>query len=148
MTIRLAKKSDYSDIAEIGTNSYSEEYCEEENSFFSKFPQGCFVADVDGVVGYAISFPYLIGKSFPIDSFFVLVDNPNCWYIHDICVSEDFKGMGIDRMLASKVIEIGWDVMCLTAVQGSEGFWERFGFRSFFELDYCGKKASYMLFMK
>lgn len=150
-TIRAARKSDYSDIAEIGTKSYSEEYYEGEESFFSKIdgcPSGCFVADLDGVVGYAISFPYLVGKSFPIDSFFVLVDNPNCWYIHDVCVAEDFRGMGIARMLASKVIEMGWDVMCLTAVQGSEGFWERFGFRSFFETDYCGKKASYMVFIK
>lgn len=150
-TIRNAIKSDYSDIAEIGTRSYSDEYYEGEESFFSKIdgcPSGCFVADLDGVVGYAISFPYVVGKSFPIDSFFILVENPNCWYIRDVCVAEDFRGMGIAKMLASKVIETGWDVMCLTAVQGSEGFWERLGFRSFFETNYCGKKASYMVFIK
>jgi ribosomal protein S18 acetylase RimI-like enzyme len=150
-TIRTARKSDYSDVAEIGTKSYSEEYYKGEESFFSKMegcPSGCFVADLDGVVGYAISFPYVVGKSFPIDSFFVLVDAPNCWYIHDVCVAEDFRGMGIARMLAKKVIETGWNVVCLTAVQGSEEFWERFGFRSFFELNYCGKKASYMMMLK
>jgi GNAT superfamily N-acetyltransferase len=150
-TIRTAIKSDYSDIAKIGTKIYSDEYYESEESLFSKIdgcPSGCFVADLDGVVGYAISFPYVVGKSSPIDSFFFLVENPNCWYIHEVCVAEDFRGMGIARMLASKVIEVGWDVMCLTAVQGSEGFWERFGFRSFFETEYCGKRASYMIFIK
>ena len=149
--IRAAIKSDYSDIAEIGTKSYCNQYYEGDESFLSKIdgcPAGCFVADLDGVVGYAISFPYLVGKSFPIDSFFVLVENQNCWYIHDVCVAEDFRGMGIARMLVSKVIETGWNVMCLTAVQGSEGFWERLGFRSFFETKYCGKKASYMVFIK
>jgi ribosomal protein S18 acetylase RimI-like enzyme len=151
MEIRSAKTKDYADMAEIGTKSYSHEYYEGEESFFSKIegcPSGCFVADVDGVVGYAISFPYLVGKSFPIDSFFTLVDDPNCWYIHDVCVMKDFRRMGIAKKLASKLMEIGWNVMCLTAVQGSEAFWEQFGFRSFFELEYCGKKASYMILIK
>lgn len=89
-----------------------------------------------------------MGKPYPIDSFFEPQDEPNCWYIHDICVSSEFRGKGIARELAKTVMTTDSSVFCLTAVQNSENFWERLGFRSFFELDYYGARASYMILVK
>lgn len=150
INIRFTKPEDYSEISRLGTNSYEDNYYEGEESFISKMegcPEGCFVADVDGIIGYIISFPYLIGKSFPIDSFFVKTENPNCWYIHDLCVSKDFRKKGVAKELAKTVIDAN-AVLALTAVQKSENFWAKMGFRSFFELDYCGSKAKYMILIK
>ena len=151
VNIRHAHPDEYAEICDLGTKSYSEEYYEGEESFSSKLKgcrEGCFVADLDGIVGYAISFPYVIGKSFPIDSYFVPVDDPNCWYIHDLCVAEDFRNKGIARILAENIIEHSWNVVSLTAVQNSESFWNKMGFRSFFKLNYCGHEAHYMMLIK
>lgn len=69
--IRKVEAKDYSKACDIGTLCYPEKYYEGEKSFVSKMslnPDSCFVAEVDGmVVGYAISFPYIDGKPFPID---------------------------------------------------------------------------------
>ena len=150
MNIRHTKPNDYSNICELGTKSYSDNYYEGEESFVSKIKgcyEGCFVADLDGIVGYIISFPYKVGKSFPIDSFYEPVEDPNCWYIHDLCVSVDFRGRGIAVDLAKTVLNHS-NVYCLTAISGSEGFWSKIGFRSFFDLEYCGRSAKYMILIK
>lgn len=149
--IRHTKESDYSEISDLGTKSYPSNYYEGEESFISKIKgcyEGCFVADLDGIVGYIISFPYLVGKPYPIDNFYKEVDDPNCWYIHDLCVSKEFRGKGIAKELASTVINRNSSVFCLTAVENSEKFWGGLGFRSFFDLDYYGGRASYMVLIK
>lgn len=148
--IRLTTPDDYEEVCELGTESYSYNYYEGKESFTSKMkgcPEGCFVADVDGIIGYIISFPYLIGKSFPIDHFFEPISDSNCWYIHDLCVSKDFRKKGIAKELAKTILNMN-KITALTAVQGSERFWEKLGFRSFFELIYCGQKAQYMILIK
>ncbi len=151
INIRHTKESDYSEISDLGTKSYPSNYYEGEESFISKVKgcyEGCFVADLDGIIGYAISFPYLVGKPYPIDSSYEPVSEPNCWYIHDLCVSKEFRGKGIAKELANTVMSRKSSVFCLTAVENSEGFWNRLGFRSFFELDYYGSSAKYMVLIK
>lgn len=147
LKIRFTKDSDFSNISKLGSNSYSDEYYEDDESFKSKIEncyEGCLVADVDGIVGYIISFPYIVGKSFPINSIYTPIKESNCWYIHDLCVSKDFRGKGIAADLAKNII-LNKKIIALTAVQNSESFWKNFGFRSFFEIEYCGKKAKYMM---
>jgi ribosomal protein S18 acetylase RimI-like enzyme len=149
--IRRIKSSDYSEISNLANNSYPEYLFESEESFFSKlekFPEGCFVADLDGIIGYIISFPYIMGKYFPINSIFEIVEDPDCWYIHDLCVSKDFRKRGIGEDLTKEVLKNSWGVVCLTAVEGSSLFWHKMGFRSFFKVDYNGSKADYMILIK
>ena len=151
INIRHINPSEHNDISKLATENYSEDYFESDESFSSKiknYYEGCFVADLDGVVGYIISFPYFIGKSFRINSTYVPPDNADCCYIHDLSVSKDFRNKGIAKMLAGHVLKNSWKVVCLTAVQNSERFWNKMGFRSFFELDYCGNKAQYMILIK
>jgi len=148
--IRHTKQNDYGDICELGTKSYPQHYYESEESFVSKIKncyQGCLVADLDGIIGYIVSFPYKVGKIFPINTFYEPIDNPNCWYIHGVCVSRDFRSMGVASSLINCIIDNN-DVVCLTSVMDSENFWNRLGFKSFFDLDYCGSSAKYMILIK
>jgi predicted acetyltransferase len=99
-------------------------------------------------VGYAISFPYYLGKSYPINTNYDIVENPNCWYIHDLCVVERFRKKGVAKMLAKEVINKSWNVLALTAVQNSNSFWNKLGFLSFGSVDYCDQRAEYMVLIK
>jgi len=145
--IRNILPNDYNNVCDLGTKSYPDNYYEGEESFISKIKgcyEGCLVADLDGVIGYIISFPYFIGKPYPIDHFYETPEGANCWYIHDLCVSIDFRGKGIAKDLV-KIILKRKEIFCLTAVLNSENFWNKMGFRSFFEIDYYGAKAKYMM---
>jgi ribosomal protein S18 acetylase RimI-like enzyme len=151
INIRHVKSNDYESIEDLGNTNYPDNYYESEETFISKIEgcrEGCFVADVDGVVGYIVSFPYTVGKPFPINSFFEPIDDPNCWYIHDLCVSKDFRKHGVGKALAEEVLSKSWNVVCLTAVCNSENFWNKLGFRSFFQINYNGKNANYMILIK
>lgn len=151
MIIRSIKKSDYDSVNQIGTESYPENYFEGNKSFESKingYSPGCFVADLDGVVGYVISFPYKLGKPYPINQMYEIDLDADCYYIHDLCIMREFRKKGIATKLAEKVLEFQWPVTCLVAVMGSEIFWEKFGFRSFAAIDYYGLQAEYMLKIK
>lgn len=145
--IRLTTPNDYAEICDL-ENNY--EYHEEKKFFINKvkaYPEGCFVADVDGIIGHIISFPYLIGKSFPSEQLFEPISKPSCWYIHNLYVSKDFRKKGIAKELTEIILNSN-KIIALTATQGSEYFWEKLGFRSFFELIYCGEKAQYMILIK
>lgn len=145
--IRNISPNDYSEVCDLGTKSYPENYYEGEESFTSKIKgcyEGCLVADLDGIVGYIISFPYFVGKPYPIDSFYEYSNDSNCWYIHDVCVSLDFRNKGIARILVETILNRK-GVFCLTSVLDSEPFWKKMGFRSFLEIEYYGAKAKYMM---
>jgi len=149
--MRNTRPADYKDICDLGTISYSQDYYESEESFISKIKgcyEGCLVADLDGIIGYIVSFPYKVGKSFPINSFYEPVQNPNCWYIHDVCVSKDFRKMGVATQLAECIVNNNEGTICLTSLLESEGFWKNLGFRSFFDIEYCGRDAKYMVLVK
>ncbi len=149
--IRHTKPGDYAEICDLGTSNYSDNYYEGEDSFISKIKgcyEGCFVVDLDGIIGYIISFPYVLGKSFPIDSFYEPVEESNCWYIYDVCVSKDFRNKGIAKNLINIILNNKSNVYSLTSIQNSQKFWNKIGFRSFFNLEYCGVEASYMILIK
>lgn len=147
--IRLANDSDFEIIEKIGTSNHSNDYYEGAESFFSKIkgcPEGCFVYIFDKkIVGYVISFPYVFEKSYPINSFYQKTENPNCYYIHDLCIDKPYRKMGFAKKLVEKVLEINFNPKTLTAVQNSENFWRSVGFEILKEVEYCGKKAYYMI---
>lgn len=151
VTIRPTKTEDYAAVNALGTASYPENYYEGDESFESKlrgYPDGCFVADLDGIVGYMISFPYLVGQPYPIDSMYRPVQGPDCYYIHDVCVMEEFRGNGIAHQLVAQALAKPWTVFGLVAVMRSSKFWRKFGFRSFASFNYYGRKAEYMIYIR
>lgn len=149
--IRPTKISDYPAVNAIGTASYADNYDEDSSNFDSLmrgYPDGSFVADLDGVVGYVVSFPYTLGRPFPLDSVFKPATQPDCYYIHDLCVLQEFRGKGIANKLAEQILAKDWNVFALVSVAGSGKFWRRLGFRGFAAIEYYGRKAEYMLFIR
>jgi hypothetical protein len=141
-------KVDELHVAEmIGTESYPPEYYEGSSSFRSKVLANmdcCFVGLVDGnVAGYVIGFPYLKGRPYPIDEVYEPVLDPDCHYVHDLCVAYWARSLGLGEGLLEVALR-GRGPTALVAVMDSEGFWLRFGFGTLFELDYYGRKAKYM----
>jgi len=133
-------------VEEMGTAGYPPNYHEGGASFRSKFSGGgCLVGLVDGVLaGYLMGFPYVLGVPYPIDEVYVPVSHPEYHYIHDLCVSSWARGLGLGTALAEVALR-GRPMVALTAVMGSEGFWEGLGFSRQFGLDYYGGRATYML---
>lgn len=144
--IRNILPNDYDEIYELRNKSYPTEYQEKKENFISKINyEGCLIADLDGIIGYLISFPYSIGKTYPIDNFYDNASNEkNCNYLYDICVTNDFRRKGIAKKLIKTILKRK-GIFGLTSILDSEAFWENFGFRSFFETSYKKSKAKYMI---
>jgi len=148
VTIRPTRSTDYAEVNALGNAHHLAEHYESDESFESKmrgYPDGCFVAELDGIVGYLISFPYTLGKLCPLNELYSPVQKPDCYYIHDVCVLPDFRGMGVAKQLAAKALEGDWAVVGLVAVAGAGGFWRKLGFREFAVIEYYGRRAEYML---
>lgn len=150
--IRPAEARDLPAIDGLGTRSYPGNYYEGHASFAAKIignPETCWVATAHSyVVGYAISFPYVLGAPYPIDKIYAPIENPNCLYLHDVCVAATFRKLGIARRLVERVRGGDWPRAALVAVMGSQLFWEKLGFHEEGELDYYGLPASYMTWQR
>lgn len=146
--IRPAQYTDYKAVSELGDAVYAGNYEESAASVASKitgYPAGCFVADLDGVIGYILSFPYRLGQSYPLNATYEPVAESDCYYIHDLCVAPEFRRKGVASELLEPILAQKWPVIGLVAVQGSSKFWRLHGFLSFAAVQYNGKKAEYML---
>lgn len=148
LRIRPAEPQDLPVIDGLGTRSYPGNYFEGHASFASKItgnPETCWVATAnDYVVGYAISFPWILGEPYPIDKIYAPAEKPDCLYIHDVCVAPRFRKMDLGHKLVAQVLAGSWDQAALVAVMGSQPFWEKQGFVQEHALDYYGLPASYM----
>ncbi len=143
--IRNILPNDYNEIYELRNESYPNKYQEKKENFISKINyEGCLVADLDGIIGYLISFPYSIGKSYPIDNFYKTSEDANCCYLYDICITNDFRKKGIAKKLINTTLKRK-EIFGLTSILNSEDFWKKFGFRSFFE---TSSKSKYMMLLK
>lgn len=136
-------------VEDLGTLTYPDNYYEGQASFKSKilgYPKGCFLArKQDEVVGYIISFPYLLNELYPINEPYVTVTSPSCLYIHDLCVSKDHRGEKIATALFHEVLKQGLSPIALVSVLDSERFWNKFGFISQRSFDYYGGNGLYMV---
>ena len=148
IAIRLMRESDIPAVSDIGTRCYKPSMYESDESFLSKwqgFPKGCYVVAVSGkVVGYAITFPYYKGEVFPLDTLYTPFLYANTHYFHDVCVAPGYRNQGYAGMLVNKVWNSSPLPKALVAVNYSEEFWERFGFRETRKVNYGKSKASYM----
>lgn len=150
--VRPVCVADIPAIDGMGTCSYPENYFESRASFESKIVKNletCWVATVDDyLAGYVVSFPYVFGAPYPINHMYTAIENPNCLYLHDLCVSPLWRKLGVGHSLAQKVLTTRWDAVALTSVMGSQSFWTKLGFVVAHELDYYGLPASYMVWKR
>ena len=69
-------------------------------------------------------------------------------YLHDIAVHPRYRGMGLTRMLMERVDHEtrreGFGVQCLVAVQNSQEFWRKHGFKIVRMIKSYGESPAYM----
>ena len=98
------------------------------------FPDGCRVLVCDErVVGYAVSHPWLLGRTPPLDEFLrALPETPTCLYLHDIVVLPAARGQrAAERFLnylesLARRMTVGR--LALVSVYGTDALWSRHGF--------------------
>ena len=122
---------------DLGTRRYSVDLYESKKAFRNKWsisPDGCF-ADIedDMLRGYILSLPWKSNEVVPLSQVVSLPDNPDCWYIHDLCVNSYSQGQGVGCGLIAKSLDTailkGFKRCFLVAVNNSEVFWIKRGFK-------------------
>ena len=137
----LWKPMSASDLHDIGTlsNRVHIKYPERQSVLeekFALFPNGCFVlhAANDIVAGYCFSHPWIEGAPPSLDTFLnSLPRNPSSYFIHDLTLDLSMHGRKLASALVPLIVDVARAVpvtqMALVAVNGSEPFWSRMGFR-------------------
>jgi ribosomal protein S18 acetylase RimI-like enzyme len=140
-------------VLKIQKNSYIDKYLEKSHTFnrmITLYPKGCLgVCVVRILAAYIFFHPYRENQVKPLDLSLVLDGNEDCMYLHDIAVHHNYRGKGLSKILLERfdqeTIRGGFNVQCLVAVQSSEDFWEKHGFKKEFIIEnYGGAQAYYM----
>ena len=140
-------------VLEIQRDCYGEEYIEGSRTFtrmITVYPQGCLGVSVGGIlVAYVFFHPYHEDVVKPLDLSLVLNGTEDCMYLHDIAVHHRYRGMSYTRMLMERVDDEtrrgGFEVQCLVAVQNSQVFWRKHGFKMVRMIESYGESpARYM----
>jgi ribosomal protein S18 acetylase RimI-like enzyme len=143
------------EILRIQQECYSGEFLESASSFLHKFSligNACFGAWEDQYLcGYLFSHPWKLGEvvALHIDEYDIPSD-ADCIYIHDLAVAPIHRQKQIPQRLISALcatIDAGRPkIFALVAVQNSEAFWSRWGFKVHHKVPYGGKiDSSYMI---
>lgn len=114
------------------------------------YPQGCHVLeDEAGVLdGYVISHPWHDAGPPALNSLLHrLPPAPTAYYIHDIALLPAARGSGAAEAIVTALIEQarqrGLSSVALVAVNGSEAFWQKYGFQSVHNEGIAAKARSY-----
>ncbi len=138
VTINQITLEEIPTVLEIQRDCYGDGYNEDSRTFtrmIAAYPQGCLGATVGGILAaYVFFHPYRENVVKPLDHALVLNGKEDCMYLHDIAVHHRHRGMGITRMLMERVDQEtrrgGFEVQCLVAVQNSQEFWRKYGFKT------------------
>lgn len=99
------------------------------------YPQGCLALEENGhLVGYALTHPWHYGKPPALNSSLgEIPHDATTYYVHDVALLPTARGKGhaarIGERLAEHAAKAGIGNLSLVAVNNSQGFWERLGFR-------------------
>lgn len=97
------------------------------------WPAGCWVLeDEQGLLAYLFSHPGRLDAPPLLHAELALPTEPDAYAIHDLALHPRAQGRGLARLLVEQAerqaLAAGLAAMSLVAVQGSAGFWARFGF--------------------
>ncbi|VVE55644.1 GNAT family N-acetyltransferase [Pandoraea aquatica] len=131
--------------------AYGDVMLESEATLASRLtlsPQTCWVAVDAGttgatgvtgltkasIAGYLFTHPWRLAAPPPLDTVLdALPDAPDCWYVHDMALAPRTRGAGVASQLYAAALSaaqsLGLRASALVAVQQSQGFWARFGYR-------------------
>lgn len=101
------------------------------------------------IVGYILTTPYVFGQVFPPNTEYEFSDKDNCLYIHDLFVEEIMRDHGFAKELLNKVLyqnDTGKKKpLAVTAINSSEGFFRKFGFKTAFQVPIGENVGCYMI---
>ncbi len=138
MDVRELKAADIAQVLDVQKDAYREELLESGDTFsriIAVFPRGCLGVFVESrLVSYVFSHPWRADRIVPLDDpRTALPVEADCLYIHDLAVRKSYHGKGVGTCLVKALVSLAEDLgiqrLALVAVQESEAFWERWGFR-------------------
>lgn len=155
MNIRRLAEGDIAHVLSVQKACYRPELIESDATFLRKmamFPDGCWGAFHSvGLAGYVFGHPWVRGRPVPLNSSdYGLPQDPDCMYLHDLAVLPTMRGTGVAPLLVRRLAEVGVRMgvaaFALVAVQGSEAYWARWGFKAQSSFEYgLSVPASYMV---
>ena len=124
-------------VVRVQAEAFSEDLRETPAVFadrLARFGQHFRVGVVDGqVAAYLICFPWKMGET-PVNNqkFPASLPEPDCFYIHDIAIVPEARGIGLARALLEDAYRqadaLGFDAVSLVAVGQSGSYWDKVGF--------------------
>ena len=99
------------------------------------YPQGCFMlVEHERAIGFALTHPWRFAEPPPLNRLLGVFPSPaTTYYIHDVALLPEARGKGyaaqIARLLVDHAREAGFDNLSLVAVNKSQVFWGKAGFR-------------------
>jgi len=99
------------------------------------YPQGCLALEDDGrLIGYAVTHPWHFGAPPALDSLLRAIPaDATTYYVHDVALLPEARGKGhavqAGERLARHARDSGFSNLSLVAVNNSQPFWGRLGFR-------------------
>lgn len=102
--------------------------------------------DEGGVCAYLVTYPGALGKVTPLSGLFQLPEQPDTLYLHDLAVATRAHGRGLGPQLVRHALaqarahQLGHSA--LVSVQGTRGFWQRFGYRE--QLISCAQQRQHL----
>lgn len=137
-TIREITDTDWPDVDRIQRVAYSAdivEGIETLQSIGGLSPRTCLLAEDLGALGYLIAHPWTAESLPPLNV--ILPEIPldaSTFFLHDLALLPEARGRGIAQALVHAGLtaarEAGLKDAALLSVQGSEAFWQKFGFRA------------------
>lgn len=128
-------------------------YPEEEAVFAERlrlYPAGSrvLIGEGDELLGYVVSHPWTYGAIPALDSLLgALPPAADAYYLHDIALLPAARGQGAAQAavasLAAHAADAGFKTMAIVAIAGTQGFWEKQGFRAVDAPALAAKLASY-----
>lgn len=136
--VRQLQTDDLPGILDVQRAAYRAELLENGDTFvriMKLFPRGCLGAfENQQHLAYVFSHPWRSDAVVPLDDPRTTIPaDVDCLYIHDLAVkkSSHHRGLATQLLLSLFKIaeELGFSRFGLVAVQESEQFWKRWGFR-------------------
>ena len=113
------------------------------------YPPGCFMlVEDEQAIGYALTHPWRLGEPPPLNELLgKLPVDATTYYIHDVALLPVGRGKGYAIQAADRLIThahaAGFGNLSLVAVNRSQAFWEKAGFRVLAIIGLEAKLASY-----
>ena len=120
--------SDLDSVNSIASTIWGADFYESPEVFEQKFkcyPQGCWMYNTDA---YIFSHPAVLDSPPGLNELLPKF-TPDCYHLHDIALLPRVRGSGIATRIVKQLIKNNpYPCMTLVAVDGTEKYWESFGF--------------------